>query len=105
MKKIRITESELVSLIRRVINEQKCEKGFGCKAKGDITGSNVRKKDGISGGDGGGGADLIIDPSQLESEWVGITNPDRTPALKSAEGQKQLAEFQAKHPQEPKTFF
>jgi hypothetical protein len=105
MKKIRITESELVSLIRRVINEQKCEKGFGCKGKGDITGSNVSKKDGISGGDGGGGADLIIDPSQLEPEWIGITNPERTSALKSTEAQKQLAEFQAKHPQEPKTFF
>lgn len=103
--KIRLTESELISLIRRTINEQKCEKGFGCKGKGDITGSNVRKINGISGGDDGREGDVIIDPSQLESEWVGITNPERTPALKSAAGQKQLADFQSKHPQEPKTFF
>jgi hypothetical protein len=56
MKTIRLTESELISLIRQTIKEQKCEKGFGCKGKGDITGSNVSKKDGISGGDGGSGS-------------------------------------------------
>jgi len=104
--KIRLTESELISLIRQTIKEQSCEKGFGCVGKGNITGSNLSKIGGISGGDKGvGDGKVHIDPSQLESEWVGITNPERTPALQSAQGQKQLNDFKSKHPQEPETFF
>lgn len=86
--------------------EQKCEKGFGCVGKGDITGSNLSKRGGISGGDEGVGNGLVnIDPSQLEPEWTGMTNPERTPGLKSAEGQKQLNLFKSNHPSEPETFF
>jgi len=72
-----------------------------------MTGTGILKKGtGMGVGDEGvGDGKVHIDPSQLESEWVGITNPERTPSLQSAEGQKQLSDFQAKHPQEPKTFF
>jgi hypothetical protein len=67
---------------------------------------NERHGVGILGNDKScGNGETNIDPSQLESEWVGITNPDRTPALKSEEGKRQFADFQTKHPQDPKTFF
>jgi len=89
--------------------EQKCSKGgYGCHGTSStMTGTGILKKGtGMGVGDEGvGDGKVHIDPSQLESEWVGITNPERTPSLQSAEGQKQLSDFQAKHPQEPKTFF
>jgi hypothetical protein len=89
--------------------EQKCSKGgYGCHGTSStMTGAGILKKgSGVGLGDEGVGNGLVnIDPSQLESEWTGMTNPERTPGLKSAEGQKQLNLFKSNHPSEPETFF
>jgi hypothetical protein len=89
--------------------EQKCSKGgYGCHGTSStMTGTGILKKGtGMGVGDEGvGNGEVNIDPSQLESEWVGITNPERTPSLQSAEGKGQFTDFQTKHPQDPKTFF
>jgi len=74
--KIRLTESELISLIRQTIKEQRCgkEKGFGCKEKGDITGSNLSKIGGISGGDKGVGDGTYEDTISGGSNFAEISN-------------------------------
>lgn len=72
--KVRLTESELISLIRQTIKEQKCEKGFGCVGKGNITGSNLSKKGGISGGDEGVGDGKYVDTISGGSNFGEISN-------------------------------